>query len=326
MTLGVTLFYTVAVFGGVAFATAALRRWLLRRALLDTPNERSSHSVPTPRGGGLAIMTAVIIVFWPTAALPQVVLSGAVLLALISWIDDVRTLPVLPRILIQFAAVIASTIFSLPPTAVFPFPIPDAAAAVLICLAWVWFVNLYNFMDGIDGIAGVETIVICVGVALVGALNPAATWLVFPALILAAATAGFLIWNWHPAKIFLGDVGSVPIGFLCGFLLLALAAAGEPASALLIPAYFLGDATVTLIKRALRREKVWQAHKEHFYQRAHQRGLSHAAISKRIAAVNAVLIACALSAQAGYAVAALAVGFLTVTIFLAYLNGTWAKA
>ena len=325
MTLGVTLLITVAVFGGVAITTGALRRWLLRRALVDTPNERSSHSSPTPRGGGITVMAAILIVSLASVSLPTVVLGGALLLALISWIDDVRTLPVLPRILAQVVAVGAAILLTLPPAAVFPFPIPVTAPAVLICLGWVWFVNLYNFMDGIDGITGVETIAICVGIALVGALNPAAAWLVFPALTVAAAMAGFLVWNWHPAKIFLGDVGSVPIGYLCGFMLLALAASGEPAAALLIPSYYLGDATVTLIKRAMRREKVWQAHKEHFYQRAHQRGLDHAAVSKRIAAMNALLIACALCAQAGYAISALVVGYVSVAVFLAYLNGRWAK-
>lgn len=320
MSLGVTLIAVAGIFGVVVAATGALRRWLLRRSLVDTPNERSSHSIPTPRGGGIAVMLAVLGVLWPMSALPDAVLGGALLIAAVSWLDDVRSLPVLPRILAQFVAVIAAVVLALPPAAVFPFPVPAAVAAVVVCLGWVWFVNLYNFMDGIDGITGVETISICAGVAVISALNPAASWLGLPALAITAAIAGFLVWNWHPAKIFLGDVGSVPLGFLCGYLLLALAVAGDAAAALLISGYYLADATTTLVKRALRREKIWQAHKEHFYQRAHQRGLSHAAVSLRIAGCNLFLIVCAVAAHAGYAVPALVAGAVAVAAFLRHLG------
>src|SRR3546814_9909535 len=125
-----------------------------------------------------------------------------------------------------------------------------------------------------------------------GAGPPAALFL---GASIAAAAAGFLWWNWHPAKVFLGDVGSVPLGFMLGWLLLGLAAAGHWAPALILPLYYLADATITLACRALRRERVWRAHREHFYQRAVQRGRSHATVSRAVFGVNACLAALALA-------------------------------
>jgi UDP-N-acetylmuramyl pentapeptide phosphotransferase/UDP-N-acetylglucosamine-1-phosphate transferase len=155
----------------------------------------------------------------------------------------------------------------------------------------MWFINLYNFMDGIDGISGVETISIGAGAALTAALagGPLAWQVMAGGLALAAAGAGFLTMNWHPARVFLGDAGSIPLGFLGGGLLIALAAGGQPAAALILPAYYLVDATVTLVRRLLRGEKVWLPHKSHAYQAAHQAGLAHDAICRRIMLCNVLL-------------------------------------
>jgi len=118
------------------------------------------------------------------------------------------------------------------------------------------------------------------------------------ALAVAAATAGFLAWNWHPAKIFLGDIGSVGLGYLLAWLLLALAAMGEWEAALILPLYYLADATITLLRRLARKEKVWQAHREHYYQQAVQNGRSHARVSAAVATTNLALVALALAAAA----------------------------
>jgi UDP-N-acetylmuramyl pentapeptide phosphotransferase/UDP-N-acetylglucosamine-1-phosphate transferase len=140
-----------------------------------------------------------------------------------------------------------------------------------------------------------------------------------PAL-LVAAMLGFLVWNWAPAKLFLGDVGSMPIGYLLGWLLLSAAANGAWAAALILPLYYLADATITLIKRALRGAKIWQAHREHFYQRAVQGGASHARVAIQVLACNSVLVVMALIAVVGWVWLALAASAVTVAVLLALLT------
>jgi UDP-N-acetylmuramyl pentapeptide phosphotransferase/UDP-N-acetylglucosamine-1-phosphate transferase len=172
-------------------------------------------------------------------------------------------------------------------------------------------------MDGIDGVDASEAATIGIGIMLVasGSLDLAA-----PAAAIAAAALGFLVWNWAPARIFLGDVGSVPLGYLLGFLLYQLALRGSWQTALILPLYFLADATLTLLRRLARGDRVWQAHRQHFYQRAVQRGLGHAAVVLRVIAANVVLIACALAAVRGWGFAALGVAVLTVALLLVALG------
>ena len=284
-----------------ALATGALRAQLQRRSILDHPNERSSHKRPTPRGGGLAVVP-IILFAWalyaakPVAGALAVVIPGAAALALLSWIDDLRTLPASVRLIGQ-TAVVATVLALLDGFGlVFQGLLPPLFDKIAAAVAWIWFVNLFNFMDGIDGISGVESIGIGGGLALLVLVTPAAAPEAWYGAAIAAAMLGFLIWNWHPARIFLGDVGSVPVGFLLGFLLLTAAADGYWAAALILPLYYLADATITLLRRAARGEKVWRAHREHYYQKAVQGGLSHAAVSGAVFAANLLLVALALTA------------------------------
>lgn len=277
--------------------TWAAIRLLMKRAIFDRPNERSSHSVPTPRGGGLAV-TAVLIAgaaLWPDArAEVWIVIAGLVALALLSWLDDLKGLSAALRLLVH-AAVVAAALWMLPSdTLIFQGWLAPVADRIAAALLWIWFINLYNFMDGIDGISGVETFAIGFGLFLLSLLLPALTAEGRFGLIAAGAACGFLLWNWHPARIFLGDVGSVPLGFFLGWLLLETAAAGQWAAALIMPLYYLADATITLAKRAACGEKVWLAHRQHFYQKPIQRGVAHDRVSRRIAASNAILIGLAL--------------------------------
>ncbi len=280
-----------------ALATRSVLGWLRRRAILDHPNERSSHRIPTPRGGGLAVVPVVLLGWislteagaiqapvWP-------ILAIAALLMAVSWLDDRRGLPAGLRLAIHLAAAIAGVLCLPDGSSITQGLLPPVADRVLAVLAWAWFANLFNFMDGIDGIAGTETAAIGLGIAAVAAA--AGTHPSPEALVLAGAACGFLVWNWHPAKIFLGDVGSVPLGFLLGWLLIGLAARGQWAAALILPAYYLADATITLIRRAIAGEKIWQAHRQHFYQIATRGGASHAAVVRWVAAANILLIALA---------------------------------
>jgi len=297
----------------VAFMTAVLswflvgraRTALLRHQLLDHPNERSSHTQATPRGGGLGLLAALLPAWLVLAILipPQgeagdivrwLVPASALVLAAVSFIDDLRGLSQLVRFLIQAVAVAAAVQFLSGP--VFQGllgPIFDTALAVIV---WLWFINLFNFMDGIDGIAGVESIGIGIGIYAIGvAFMPVAAGY-GQALTAAAAVAGFLVWNWHPARIFLGDVGSIPLGFLLGWLLLDLAARGLWQAALILPLYYLADASLTLLRRLLRGAVIWRAHREHCYQIAVQRGRNHSTVAGAVALTNAVLAGLAFSA------------------------------
>lgn len=298
---------------------------LARRAVLDHPNERSSHSRPTPRGGGVAVIAAVLPA-WLVAGGGDDVTTLLVMvvfaLAGLSFLDDLRGLPPLPRFSTQIAAV-AAGLAAFPDTAlVFQGLVPLGWDRLGAALLWLWFVNLFNFMDGIDGITGVETVSIAGGLAAVvvlagSALDP--LWL--RSLALAGAALGFLAWNWHPARIFLGDVGSVPLGYLLGWLLLQAAVAGQWAAALILPAYYIADASITLTRRVLRGEKVWEAHREHFYQKAVRAGWSHSTVAATILAADVVLVGLAVSTVGGATGPALMGAVATVAALLAVL--TW---
>ncbi len=293
------LLATAAVGGAVS--TGLVTRALRRRAILDYPNERSSHAVPTPRGGGWGILL-VLVPGWALLGVAPAVLAGLAGLAAVSWLDDRRGLPPAPRLLIQAAAVVLG-LWTLGGSLVFQGWLPWALDRVVAALCWLWFINLFNFMDGIDGLAGSEAVSVAVGLALVAGAAGLAPDLIGPALVLAGAALGFLVWNWQPARVFMGDVGSVPLGFALGWLLVTAAAAGLWPAAVLLPLYFLTDATVTLLRRLAAGRRVWQAHREHFYQRAVQAGRSHAGVVMAVLLTNMVLIGLVLAAPGWLAVA-----------------------
>lgn len=307
--------------------TPVALRYLRHRQILDHPNERSSHSLPTPRGGGLAVIPAVLLGWLLTAPRPAwewVALAGASLLMALSWLDDRHTLPAGPRFLAHIL-VVAAGLAALPEgTLVFQGMLPGWADRLLAGLGWLWFLNVYNFMDGIDGITGTETAAIGIGIALVAALAGSTSGLSGPALACAAAGLGFLVWNWHPARIFLGDAGSIPLGFLLGALLIQLAGAGHLAAALILPGYYLADATITITKRALRREKIWQAHRQHFYQRAVQGGHRHSRVVAAIATANLALIGCAVLAVSGWTWLGSAAAAAVIALLLLLLQ-SWSR-
>ncbi len=290
-------------------ATGLVLRILRERELFDHPIDRSSHTSPTPRGGGIAVVVLSLAALsawsmWsgalyfpgPVTSGTGVVLLATAALAVTSWIDDLRTLSAVTRLVAHAAAVVAAMAWVSPHGLIFQGLLPFWYDAVAAAFLWTWFVNLFNFMDGIDGISGVEAASVSGGIALVAFLSPAADLSPWPGAALSAVTIGFLWWNWPPARIFLGDVGSVPLGFLLGWLLVETAAAGLWAPALILPLYYLADATITLARRLLRRERIWQAHREHFYQLAVQRGRSHATVGLAVLCANLALIALAVAA------------------------------
>lgn len=313
----------VAVAGAVMIATGLLLPVLRRRAILDHPGERSSHTTPTPRGGGLAVV-GVVLLAWaavqvqtPTLGLWPLI-AAATGLAALSWVDDLRDLSAGIRLVGQIAAALVGLIWLHGVGPVFQGFLPPALDAAASVVLWVAFVNFFNFMDGIDGISAVEAGAIGTGVVVLAALGAGLAEHAPLAAVLVAGVLGFLRWNWHPAKVFLGDVGSVPIGFMLGGLLLALAGSGEWAAALILPLYYLADATATLVLRAIDGERLWQAHRRHFYQRAVRRGRSHAAVSTAILVANACLVALA-AVSIVHPWLALALAGLVIAALLAWM-------
>jgi UDP-N-acetylmuramyl pentapeptide phosphotransferase/UDP-N-acetylglucosamine-1-phosphate transferase len=261
---------------GAALACAAILWALLTTGLAwrlatDIPNERSLHERPTPRVGGWGVVPVAAVATLTVAPRLWLVTVCALLLAGISQIDDRRGLPARVRFAVHLVAVVTVVI-------AYPAAVPAWALAVLSFLL-LWLVNLYNFMDGADGLAGGMTF-FGFGAYAIAALYQAhaSLDLALASAAVAGAAVGFLIFNFHPARVFLGDAGSIPLGFLAGAFgywgwRMGTWPIWFPAMAF---APFIGDASVTLLRRLFRGEKFWQAHREHYYQRMVRSGIGHA--------------------------------------------------
>ncbi|WP_456620989.1 MULTISPECIES: MraY family glycosyltransferase [unclassified Bradyrhizobium] len=278
----------------IAALISALITWtsrpLLQRYALARPNARSSHRIPTPQGAGIAVISATLLVAsiwaaWAGVAIPPALVGATVLIALVGFADDIMSLPVLVRLALQAAAV-GAVVFTSPETARVVPALPLGLERGLILLAGVWFVNLVNFMDGLDLMTVAEVVPVSAALLLLGWLGELSWPAVLIAATLCGAMLGFAPFNRPAAKVFLGDVGSLPIGLLLGWCLLELAWHGQPAAALLLPAYYLADSTITLLRRIARREQFWSAHRTHFYQRATDNGFTVPRVIGEVFALN----------------------------------------
>jgi len=303
MPHSLTAFAALAILAVGAVLSASLivvlGPWLARYAMAK-PNARSSHKVPTPQGGGIAVIGVTIavsggVLFFATAARAStfslvVLFSAVLLMAAIGVMADKRPIAPAPRLVLQTFAV-AAALSTLPPDLRLLPVLPWWSERVLVTLAALWFVNLVNFMDGLDWMTVVETVPIAAALSAIGFLGILPWQVTVISLALCGATIGFAFFNRPVAKLFLGDVGSLPIGLLLGWLLLVLASSGHRTAALLLPLYYLADSTITLLRRAVNGEPVWQAHRSHFYQRATDRGFRVIDVVGRVFAVNLALAA-----------------------------------
>jgi UDP-N-acetylmuramyl pentapeptide phosphotransferase/UDP-N-acetylglucosamine-1-phosphate transferase len=276
-----------------------LLRPLLQRYALARPNARSSHVVPTPQGAGIAVIAATLVVtciyqLATGAPVPLVLFGATIFIAAVGFVDDVRSIPVLPRLLLQAAAV-ATVVFSAPADLRIAPMIPLALERAGLMFAGLWFVNLVNFMDGLDLMTAAEVVPVSATIVLLGWLGHAPPLPTIIAATLCGAMLGFAPFNRPVARVFLGDVGSLPIGLLLGWSLLELAWHRHVAAALLLPLYYLADATLTLLRRVARREPFWAAHRTHFYQRATDNGFSVSAVVTEVFALNVLLSALAIA-------------------------------
>ena len=326
--LAVVLLAAIAISAGLILA---LRPMLVRYALAR-PNARSSHKQPTPQGGGIAVVAAALASVWLGVALSGLaggmqlaaLTLAAMLLALIGVVDDIRGLGAAPRLIMQALAV-GIVIATLPADFRLVPLLPHALEWALLLLGGVWFVNLVNFMDGIDWMTVAETVPIAGAVVLLGLIGVVPPLAVIVALALLGATIGFAPFNRPVARLFLGDVGSLPVGLILGWILMMLASRGHLAAAVLLPLYYLADATITLARRLVRREAVWQAHRTHFYQRATDGGFSVTEIVVRVFVLNLALatlaLVSAIEPDLRVDLATLALGGALV----AWLLGTFAR-
>ena len=323
----------------VFLAAAAILSWLLASRvrlyaldkLLDIPNERSSHSRPTPRGGGLAIAVTAIggviiaaMLRWIDWNLALALSGGAAMIATVGWVDDHRSLSALTRFAIQFlsAGWAMYWLGGLPSLIVGSSSIPlGFLGTILGVIGIVWAINLYNFVDGIDGLAAGEAVTTGVIGGLI-LLGMGQSGLAMISLLIAAAAGGFLPLNWAPAKLFMGDVGSGMLGYL--FAVLAIASENAGAVPLLIWVLLLGafvfDATVTLCRRIMHGEKWYHAHHSHAYQRMVQAGRTHAQVSATVLLINLVLALLAIVAWLRPTFFLIAIGAGTVLLSIIYIT------
>lgn len=297
--MDISLFF-IAVVLGSALMTWVLRQYALRRNIIDIPNARSSHVIPTPRGGGVAIVVIyllAIVLLYVDGAIDQAaavsILGAGALVAVIGFMDDHGHIAARWRLLGHFSAALWALFWvgGLPSIEVFGWTINLSwAGYVLGAFYLVWMLNLYNFMDGIDGLASIEAICACLGAALIYWLAGSAGYLLVAPLLLAAAVAGFLLWNFPPARIFMGDAGSGFLGLILGVLSLQAAWAQSQLLWvwLILLGVFIVDATFTLFRRLLRGEKVYEAHRTHGYQYASRSAGRHLPVTLAVTAINIV--------------------------------------
>lgn len=285
------------VFASTYILTALLRRYALSKSLIDIPNDRSSHSIPTPRGGGVAIvvsfLAALCLLFVGGLISVDLFLSGVgagTLVAVIGFMDDHGHIAARWRLLGHFAAAAWALYWlgGLPPVHTFGQVINLGwTGSVLAAFYLVWMLNLYNFMDGIDGIAGVQAVTVCLGVCVLYGLG-AYDYLLWPPLLLAASVGGFLVWNFPSARIFMGDAGSGFLGLILGILTLQAAWVSFDLfwGGLILLGVFIVDATFTLLRRLLRGEKVYEAHRSHAYQFASRQYGKHWPVTVTVGLIN----------------------------------------
>ena len=316
----------------ISFGLLLLLKPLLARYALAKPTARSSHKVPTPQGGGIAVIAATTIAVAVAEIFVYqtddesrlaIVFAATIGLALVGVADDLRPLDAIPRLLLQILAV-GAVVVTLPPDMRIVPAVPWWIDRAFLLVGGVWLVNVVNFMDGIDWMTVAEIVPATAALGLfglMGVLPPEATLV---AVTLCGAMIGFAPFNRPVAQLFLGDVGSLPIGLLLGWLLAILASGGHFAAAVLLPLYYLADATITLIRRLVNGEPIMRAHRSHFYQRALDGGFSVHQIVARVFALNVALgILALLTVLGGSAlldITALFVGLILVALLLVDFN------
>lgn len=295
------LFFSSMV--GVGLLTWLLIKYLPFLGLVDVPNNRHSHNKVTPTGGGVAIVIVVAFALIIFEYLTTDNLTNSykfifllTIISSISFLDDFKPISAFTRLIVHLLCAGFAVFLFLPELPVFNNIIPVTLSYIITIIAFSGFINIYNFMDGIDGITCAETIHLSITILILCYLQFEA--ITHPYFVITLATItfgcsiGFLIFNWHPAKIFLGDVGSISFGFLIGFCLLLLASSKHSLliACFIATLYYLADGGLTIFIRFIKKEKVWQPHLEHFFQKAVQKGKTHSLVVMHVIMCNIFLM------------------------------------
>ena len=279
--ISISLAALIISFFGCKFLIAILSK----KKIFDHPNIRSSHSSAIPIGAGIVVISIILFFLFSYTLVHYLIFDNFLFsnlgifiallsLTIISWKDDLIQLSAFYRLVFHFFAASIGVSCLSEPGIVFQGILPVYLDTAVTILLWVWIINLTNFMDGIDGMTGTQSIFIFFGSFLIILLFGKSVELSNNFFILAflsiitCSIIGFLLWNWYPAKIFLGDVGSIPIGFLLGWIIFELATMEIWHASILLPMYYFFDTTLTLINRIVKKEKIFEAHRSHFYQKA----------------------------------------------------------
>lgn len=296
---------------GTRITILALRKQQMPLTPLQLQQKKT---LPAPSGGGVAVVMAMIICLM-VADINYAIILSLFLLAALSLLDDLIGVPGPVRLLVQVLAVLIS--LEVMPHLFFGGLFPGWLDKAIILVLWVWMINIFHFMDGIDGITPTE--MICVGIGLCGITIVNGTFptsLSSGSLILFAVAWGFMWWNWHPAKIRLGDVGTAPIGFFVGYLLLLAIQAGYGYAAAILPAYYVSDATITLLYRASKGRKMWVRHSEYYYRKAVSTGRRHDVVVRYVFGVNLLLILLAIFSVINPELAVFFMGLAYMAVFM----------
>lgn len=289
-------------FAASAVITRLITVVLLYRHKLAHPGDRCIHHVSRPIGGGWAVVPVISIMMFAAGFAMNAplfyyaVILSAFILMILSWYDDLKSLSPSVRFTAQTLAVTVCLILAPSDWLIFDGHVPVWLDRLMTGIAWLWFINLYNFMDGIDGMTGIETTMLGVGgsILLILTISPDPL-VVQTGWILGGAGLGFLVWNWQPARIFIGDTGSIPLGFLMGWFLLSMGVNDLFWAAVLISLYYCMDASLTILSRILKGKKFWEADQSYAFQQAVIKGYEHDQVVKIIILLNIFLFAAALT-------------------------------
>lgn len=316
-------FALLMVFLLIFFGMKYFINYLINNKILDTPNERSNHQNPMPKGGGLLIIIAILIgcIISNTINIEMILLLlGSLFLSIIGFIDDRFNLSIVLRLVCQvFVTTIMIINIQNDDILIFQRYLPSYCIKFIIAIILIGFMNCFNFMDGIDGLASSEAIHISFNILILSSSFLLTQELKKLCLIITTANLTFLKWNWHKAKIFMGDSGSIPLGFILGWMLIKLALSGAIILSIIIPLYFLSDTLITMIKRLYDGEKIWQGHSRHFYQIAVRNGANHASVVMYIMIANIFLTIAAIVSLYN-SILAIILAIITILTILYYLS------